>query len=478
MKMISRKQIRSLFRTIETDEFTARAWQERFLDRLLFIGMILGVAAAIPSIWLSLKESLVLIALADIAVVIFAVALNIGRGWSYTFRALSVCAISYAIGMLLLVVLGPFGGGPIWLFAFPVLVGVLLSEKRALAALAANVVTLIVVGLLLVKGAMQWQIETINPIEKWIVISVNFVFLNAVATLSITSLLHGLKRALDHERALRVSLRNESDAVESARVLLEEEIRERILGEEEKKILEAKLYESHKLEAVGTLAAGVAHEINNPLMGMINYADLIEVDLEDGKLKEYAQGIMHEGNRIATITRGLLSFARQGQDSFQTTEVTDIIDGALSLAGSLLRKNQISLQTSIAEHMPSVVCQSQRIQQVLINLLTNARDALNERYPGYDENKIMRIIACPFSREAKTWVRITVEDLGNGISEETLKRVFDPFFSTKAVGSGTGLGLSVSYGIVRDHFGELRAKSVPGELTRMILELPTERSRD
>ncbi len=478
LKEIPKDMIGSFFRTIELDEFTARGWQERYLDRLLFIGMILGIVAAIPSIWLSFKESLVLVALADIAVVAFVVVLNIVRGWSYTFRALSVCVISYAIGMLLLVVLGPFGGGPIWLFAFPVLVGVLLSGKWALAALAANAVTTIAVGILLVAGAMEWQIETINPIEKWIVISVNFVLLNAVATLSITSLLRGLKRALEHERALRVSLRKESDAVESARVLLEEEIAERIRGEEERKVLEAQLYESHKLEAVGTLAAGVAHEINNPLMGMINYADLIESDLEDGKLKEYAQGIMHEGNRVATIIRDLLSFARQGQASFQNTEVADIIDGALSLAGSLLRKNQITLQTSIAEQMPSVVCQSQRIQQVLINLLTNARDALNERYPGYDENKIVRILACPFSHEAEKWVRITIEDLGNGISEETLERVFDPFFTTKAVGSGTGLGLSVSHGIVRDHFGELRVNSVPGEFTRFILELPTQRAEE
>ena len=128
--------------------------------------------------------------------------------------------------------------------------------------------------------------------------------------------------------------------------------------------------------------------------------------------------------------------------------------------------------------MPSVVCQSQRIQQVLINLLTNARDALNERYPGYDENKIVRILACPFSHEAEKWVRITIEDLGNGISEETLERVFDPFFTTKAVGSGTGLGLSVSHGIVRDHFGELRVNSVPGEFTRFILELPTQRAEE
>jgi len=249
------------------------------------------------------------------------------------------------------------------------------------------------------------------------------------------------------------------------------DITKRVRAEKEKLAMEASLRQSQKLESVGTLAAGVAHEINNPLMGMINYADLIAEKVKDDTLKEYSQVIMREGNRIATIVRNLLSFSRQNKGTYSPADIREIIDRSLSLVGSTLRKDQITVELDIPEDLPQVKCRSQHIQQVIMNLLTNAHDALNVRYPDYDEDKIIRITSRLFEEDGEDWIKTTVEDHGIGISEDVMQRIFDPFFTTKPRNEGTGLGLSVSFGIVTEHHGELTVESAPGEYTRFHMDL-------
>jgi len=242
--------------------------------------------------------------------------------------------------------------------------------------------------------------------------------------------------------------------------------------EEAKQALEAQLLQSQKMESIGTLASGVAHEINNPLMGMINYAELINSRIKDDTLKEFSMGIIEEGDRVAKIVRNLLSFARQDKESHSPAQIKDIINASLSLIGSVLRKDQITLTVDISEGLPSVNCRSQQIEQVIINLLTNARDALNERYPDYNENKIVKISAKPYENDGTEWIRTTVEDHGNGIPNEVVERIFEPFFTTKPRDVGTGLGLSVSYGLIKDHHGEFSVETEPGRFTRFHIDLP------
>jgi signal transduction histidine kinase len=156
--------------------------------------------------------------------------------------------------------------------------------------------------------------------------------------------------------------------------------------------------------------------------------------------------------------------------------MSDIVDTTISLIGSLLRKDQIQLTVEIEPDLPLLKCQSQQIEQILINLLTNARDALNDRYPDFDEDKILRVTVDVIHREDKAWIRTIVEDHGSGISADIIDRIFDPFFSTKPREKGTGLGLSVSYGLVREHHGRLFAESEPNAYTRFTMELPVETS--
>jgi len=250
------------------------------------------------------------------------------------------------------------------------------------------------------------------------------------------------------------------------------DITDRLEDERERERLRAKLQQQQKLESIGTLASGVAHEINNPLTGIINYAQLIHDDVEDPILKEFSQGIMKEGDRVSRIVRNLLAFSRQEKEHHSPASIKDVIDNSMSLMGNILRKDQIQVEIVIQDGLPRIKCRSQQLQQVIINLLTNARSALNERYPKYDENKIIRISATLVKLHGKDYIRVMVEDRGSGIPKNILDRIFDPFFTTKTRDEGTGLGLSVSYGIIKDHGGELRVERRVESCTRFIIELP------
>ncbi len=257
------------------------------------------------------------------------------------------------------------------------------------------------------------------------------------------------------------------------------DITERKEAEEKMRAMEAQLRQSQKLESIGTLAGGVAHEINNPLMGIINYGQLIHDRIQDEKLKQFASGIIKEGNRVDKIVKNLLSFAREDKQNYGPAHLKDIIDFSLSLIGSLLQQTQITIERDIQEDLPKIQCRSQQIEQVIMNLLTNARDALNLRYEGYHENKVIKISIKPYEKEDVKWLRTTIEDHGVGMSRSTIERVFDPFFTTKprdvSTGKfGTGLGLAVSHGIIEDHGGEIWVESEVDEYTRFHMDLPVD----
>lgn len=237
--------------------------------------------------------------------------------------------------------------------------------------------------------------------------------------------------------------------------------------------LEEQLIQAQKIESIGTLAGGVAHEINNPITGIMNYAQLI-LDRTEGQnpIAEFAGEILHETERVANIVRNLLTFARQEKQTHSPNRFSDIFSAVLSLVQTVMRHDQIDLKLEIPDNLPDINCRSQQIQQVLMNLITNARHALNERYPAYSPHKKLRVSAKLIEKHHRKYIRATVEDSGSGISAEIQDRIFDPFFTTKPKGNGTGLGLSISYAIVRDHGGQLSVESEPGRFTRFHIDLP------
>ena len=273
-------------------------------------------------------------------------------------------------------------------------------------------------------------------------------------------------------------IRDDSGNVVNA-VVTFNDITERKLAEQERLILEAQLRQSQKLEAIGTLAGGVAHEINNPLTGILNYAQLIKERLDPtSPLREFAEGISQETERVAEITKNLLSFARQDKQSHSPALISDIVNNTVSLIGTIIRKDQITLEVDIPDGLPQLKCRSQQIQQIIMNLLTNARDALNGRYQDYDEDKLIMVSVKQFEKEGRRWLRTTVEDHGSGIPDEIKERIFDPFYTTKDRAEGTGLGLSISLGIAQDHHGSISFDTTPNKYTRFYLDLPVDNGWD
>jgi len=253
----------------------------------------------------------------------------------------------------------------------------------------------------------------------------------------------------------------------------------------ERLALEAQLRQSQKLESIGTLAGGVAHEINNPINGIMNYAQLILDELgPDSPVADFAAEIGKETRRVATIVRNLLDFSRPTKEQRSPARMCDIVEGTLSLIRSVLQRDQITLQVDVPEDLPKVNCRSQQIHQVIMNLLTNARDALNEKYPEHNEDKKIFISAHLRNVRKKgketpaeiptpdRWLRLTVEDHGPGIRKKMRQHLFDPFYTSKRPDRGTGLGLSISYTIVTEHGGQLSVASKVGKWTRFHVDLP------
>jgi len=208
--------------------------------------------------------------------------------------------------------------------------------------------------------------------------------------------------------------------------------------------------------------------------------DLRDLKGKDETVEEFAGEIILETERIATLTKNLLQFARHEKQSHSPARLCDIVEATLSLIRTVIRHDQITLEIDVPEDLPKIRCRSQQIQQVIMNLLTNARDALNEKYAGYHEDKVIEVTAALVEVGASAagssshWIRLTVEDHGLGIPPEVQERMFDPFYTTKPHDKGTGLGLSISHGIVKDHGGELSVEAAPGQYTRFHVDLPAD----
>jgi signal transduction histidine kinase len=243
--------------------------------------------------------------------------------------------------------------------------------------------------------------------------------------------------------------------------------------EREKSELEMQLKNQQKLESIGTLASGVAHEINNPINGILNYGQIIsDSSEEDSQIKKVAKEIINETNRVAKIVKDLLDFSRQTHKEVDYANIEELVNQTISLVNTIFRHDQIILNVDIQENLPNLKCNGQQIQQVIMNLLTNARDSLNEKYPGYSPNKVINVTCKKEEKDNEKWLQIIVEDLGKGVPEKILPKIFDPFFTTKGRSYGTGLGLSISYGIIKDHNGVISIETEHGEYARFCIKLP------
>jgi two-component system NtrC family sensor kinase len=241
----------------------------------------------------------------------------------------------------------------------------------------------------------------------------------------------------------------------------------------EKINLEAGSTRTRHLASIGELAAGVAHEINNPINNIINYGQILIDEFEkENRDDEIARRIIKDGDRISTIVKSLLSFARIRKEEKCLMFLHEIFSDTLSLTSAQIRKDGIHLTVDIPSKPVKIPVHPQQIQQVFLNIISNSRFALNQKYPGTHENKILEIKCEEIRIEGQPYVRIVFLDNGAGIPANIIDKVINPFFSTKPNRVGTGLGLSISHGIISEHGGKLLINSVEGEFTIITINLP------
>jgi signal transduction histidine kinase len=222
--------------------------------------------------------------------------------------------------------------------------------------------------------------------------------------------------------------------------------------------------ESERLALIGQLSANVAHELNNPLQGIVTYSHLLlEGEVCDDKTRLSLQKIVTQANRCRDIIRGLLDFSRQRKPDKTLCNVNTILEECVSLLENQALFHNVRIEMALDKGLPLVVIDPSQIERVFINLIVNAAEAMNGNgnitlTTGYkpDDQKI----------------EIYCIDTGSGISAENLEKIFDPFFTTKETGHGVGLGLAISYGVVKEHKGEILVESEDGKGTTFIVRLP------
>lgn len=456
--MILKKQIIDLMALPrQAKESGIDHFRQQLLHYLLLGFAIFGCIAYLPSIYYSVLYKFYGIAFLDTLILGGVFLLAIKQQISFFNKSLGLLSLFYILGVGLLIFLGPNGAGFLWLLMFSIMTGVLLGMRPALVSLGINLVTLLVLSLFVHNRALPWQQLQLDPIAIWIVVGVNFICINAVAALSVAFLINKIAQMVQAEK--------------KGRIRLEDEIKTRIQAETQNKELLRKLYHSQKMEALGTLAGGVAHDFNNILGAILGYAELSLLDLDKPHpVYENLEHICQATERGKGIVHQILSFSRQTPSHKEACDLCQIIRECVNFFKIAL-PGTIELTTSLPDTPLLVLADKTKLFQVIMNLLTNAMHAIEL---DHDKKKGKISLGAKFfpiaqkkpeftSLEPGNYIELTVEDTGCGIQKNEIPRIFEPYFTTKEIGKGTGMGLSIAHGIIRDHGGKIMISSVPGK---------------
>lgn len=282
------------------------------------------------------------------------------------------------------------------------------------------------------------------------------------------------KEAQQIWRVASMVLENTGDSKEQTRELkkavsdleeIQQELQARIAAQRE---AESRLVQAAKLAAVGEMAAGIAHELNNPLTTVVGFTELsLEFLPAESQVRSDLELVLREANRARSVVRRLLDFARQREVLKVRTDLNEIIDDVVALTKHLLLTSNVGLELKLAEKLPWILADRNQIKQVVLNLVNNALFAM----PG-GGNLILE--TCLETRHGNPFAALLVRDSGAGIAPETLDRIFEPFFTTRGDQGGTGLGLSVTYGIITEHDGVIEVESRLSEGSTFTVLLPLE----
>jgi PAS domain S-box-containing protein len=596
-----------------TEKNSLTYWRLRILSALLSGGFVLCIFALIPSITLVIREKIWGMGVFNACAYVLATILLFSKRLRYEIRATIALFLLYATGVTIILSVGPLSGGPIWLFAFAVLVGVLLGSRAAVTALCVNAITLTIIGWLISTGKIGHAFPFFSSFERMIAAGVNFIVLNGVAAISVSALVKGLVSTHQKEKILTRSLEREQAHLIEAKNRLEYEVEERkreieerrnaevslreseerfrnlanslpqivfetdengmlsfanqnafeLFGYSEKEIekglnvlqmlipddrdraaeniqrvfagergggieytaltkdgntfplmvhanpiirddkpmglrgiiidltkrkqaeaekekLEAQLQRAQKMEALGTLAGGVAHDLNNILSGTVSYPELLLLDMpEDSPLRKPLLTIQESGKKAAAIVQDLLTLARRGVVNPEVVNLNDIITKYLKspeYEKLSLYHPGVKVETHLEENLYNLSGSSVHLTKTIMNLVSNAAEAMSAggSIRISSENRYVDRPINGYEDVAEgDYVTLTVSDTGIGISSEDIGRIFEPFYTKKKMGrSGTGLGMAVVWGTVKDHNGYIDVQSTEGKGTTFTLHFP------
>ena len=323
---------------------------------------------------------------------------------------------------------------------------------------------------LLYEIAAIYDVSTPRPA----LISNTFIFFSFIVTGMF--MCYTLERHKRSDFLLRGAIMDRNNEIIAAYGEREREVQERKQAEEKNRRLEEQLYQSQKMEAVGQLAGGIAHEFNNILAAIIGYAGFLKVKMgENDPIRIYVEKITSCGNRAAGLTKDLLAFSRKQRITPHLMELNELLENAGPLLAMMVGE-KVNLSVSRCGSQAWIQADAVLLEQVLLNLASNARDAMPEGGSLTIKCDMLEtedgLLPCHGMVKPGRYARITVEDNGKGMDEDTRTRIFEPFFTTKEVGKGTGLGLSMVYGVINQHNGFIDVSSKPDEGAVFRIYLP------
>jgi len=291
-----------------------------------------------------------------------------------------------------------------------------------------------------------------------------FVLTNSIVK-PIDSLLLATRSVADGKLEQHVQLNNSPDEITKlgqAFNYMVSSVKQR--DEQLRKQAQEEIMKSERLAMIGQLAAGVAHEINNPLGGILLFSRLLlQKAPSEGIIRDNLERIEKDAKRCQSIVQGLLDFARQREPKIETLELNDVLEKTINLFAKQPLFHNIEIIKQYQVNLPVISADPAQIQQVFVNIIMNAADAMNGKGA---------LTVATKSSDRDNYVEVSFADTGKGIFSDELGRVFEPFFTTKGIGQGTGLGLSISYGIIQQHGGTIKVSSRVGQGSTFVVILP------
>lgn len=550
-------------------------WRERIVLFIFFFAAALGPFALIPSLYLSVQEKLWSIVVLDSAVYFLVLIVLFSGKVSLELKTWLMFCIFYALGIILLIVLGFLGAGYIWLFGASLIVGAMIGVNAALLALFVNLISLVFIGVYISYVTPEWALTIENPAKKWMVMIGNFMLIDTIITLLVAVLLNTLKSALEKEQKIsrelnrkqeefqaifkaspdpiivldesnsvqyinqaftstfgwepeelkgkvysfdpegkevfstalfsmekssekRSEIRLETKAVTKDKNILDVILSAAPINEKEKgtaglvvtlkditgsRKIEQQLQQAKKMESLGLLAGGVAHDLNNVLSAQVVYPDLILMNLEENSPHvKSLERIKESALKAAAIVQDLLTLARRGVSVAEVVNFNTIIQDYLNSPECERLKGfhpEVQFETRLEKDLFNISGSPVHLFKTIMNLVNNAAEAMPDggiirletenRHVKDSIGKYEQIIEGEYSV-------LKVSDTGTGIEAEDLERIFEPFYTKKVMGkSGTGLGMAVVWGTVKDHHGFIDVKSVIDKGTVFTLYVPATR---